>query len=98
MTVMIQRLVDSGETETRDGVDNNCSGDELDAADIVTWYIDSDGDGYGESSHRLSTVFSQVIISTMLMIVMTMSPWRGVVLKRFVMVLTMIATETLMIR
>jgi hypothetical protein len=35
--------------ETCDGVDNDCDGDidEDDAADVTTWYPDSDGDGFG---------------------------------------------------
>ena len=38
-------------TETCDGVDNDCDGDtdEDDALDVSTWYIDTDGDGYGVS-------------------------------------------------
>ena len=31
-----------------DGVDNNCSGDESDATDALTWYTDTDGDSYDE--------------------------------------------------
>ncbi|MEC8379455.1 MAG: MopE-related protein [Myxococcota bacterium] len=35
-----------------DGVDNDCDGqiDEADAADALVWFIDSDADGYGNSS------------------------------------------------
>jgi hypothetical protein len=40
--------VNPSESETCDGVDNNCSGDELDASDISTWYADSDADGFGD--------------------------------------------------
>ena len=40
----------TGADETCDGVDNNCSGDELDASDISTWYADADADTYGDSS------------------------------------------------
>ncbi len=37
-------------TEYCDGVDNDCDGqfDEDDAADATLWYIDEDGDGYGD--------------------------------------------------
>ena len=40
--------VNPGESETCDGTDNNCSGDETDASDATTWYVDSDGDTYGD--------------------------------------------------
>jgi hypothetical protein len=40
-----------GATELCDGVDNDCDGDtdEDDAADASTWYVDSDGDGFGNT-------------------------------------------------
>jgi hypothetical protein len=38
-----------GADETCDGVDNNCNGivDEAAAVDVLTWFRDGDGDGYG---------------------------------------------------
>ncbi len=40
-----------GATEFCDGVDNDCDGstDEDSAADALTWYADSDSDGYGDA-------------------------------------------------
>ena len=38
----------TGATEVCDGVDNNCIDDELDAVDQLTWYADSDSDGFGD--------------------------------------------------
>ncbi|MEC8380261.1 MAG: putative metal-binding motif-containing protein, partial [Myxococcota bacterium] len=43
-----QALAWTGQVEVCDGVDNNCSGDETDATDILTWYADTDSDGYGD--------------------------------------------------
>jgi len=39
-----------GQTEVCDGVDNDCDSmvDEVTAIDVVTYFIDSDGDGYGD--------------------------------------------------
>ncbi|WP_223635057.1 MopE-related protein [Corallococcus sp. EGB] len=38
-----------GATELCDGVDNNCVDGEADAPGMRTWYVDRDGDGYGEA-------------------------------------------------
>ena len=37
--------------ESCDGVDNNCSGDENDAVDVLTFYEDLDSDGYGSAEY-----------------------------------------------
>ena len=42
-----------GAPETCDGVDNNCSGDELDASDVLIWYADTDGDAAGDPNSTL---------------------------------------------
>ena len=41
--------INPGASESCDGKDNDCDGsiDEDDAVDVLTWYRDSDGDGYG---------------------------------------------------
>jgi len=44
--------VNPAATEVCDGIDNDCDDetDEGDADDALTWYADSDGDGYGDAS------------------------------------------------
>jgi hypothetical protein len=42
--------INPGEAELCDGTDNNCSGDEDDASDVLTWYLDADSDGHGDAS------------------------------------------------
>jgi hypothetical protein len=41
------RTVNPGQVEICDNVDNNCDGSTDELARAVTWYRDSDGDGYG---------------------------------------------------
>ena len=48
-----EELAWTGATEVCDGVDNNCSGDESDATDILTWYADTDADTYGDSANSV---------------------------------------------
>ena len=45
-------LFNPAATELCNGVDDDCDGttDEADAADVLTWYADRDGDGYGDSA------------------------------------------------
>jgi len=46
------RFISPDAVEVCDGADNDCDGDtdESDAADAATWYLDGDGDGYGDAT------------------------------------------------
>ena len=47
--------VSPGALEICNLIDDDCDGedDESDAADALTWYLDSDGDGFGDSAYSL---------------------------------------------
>ncbi|MCB9678321.1 MAG: putative metal-binding motif-containing protein [Alphaproteobacteria bacterium] len=42
--------VNPGQTEVCDGVDQNCTGVADEGLPTTTWYVDSDGDGYGDAT------------------------------------------------
>ena len=44
--------INPGATESCDGYDNDCDGltDESDSSDALTWFLDADGDGFGDPS------------------------------------------------
>ncbi len=46
------------QTETCDGLDNDCNGSIDDGLTIFTYYVDSDGDGFGEAATSLDTCLS----------------------------------------
>ena len=50
-----EALAWTGATDSCDGIDNNCSGDETDAIDQTTWYADSDNDTYGDPTVTVSS-------------------------------------------
>ena len=56
-----------------DGIDNDCDGqiDEADAADALVWFIDSDGDGYGNSTQFTMDCTHQTAMSATTQTVMT---------------------------
>ena len=50
----LKPLAWTGATDTCDGIDNNCSGDEYDAVDASLGIADTDNDGYGDASDEFS--------------------------------------------
>jgi hypothetical protein len=50
----INAAINPGAAETCDGTDNNCSGDESDASDAVTYYADGDTDTFGDALDSVS--------------------------------------------
>lgn len=47
------RRASPGQIESCDAIDNNCDGNIDENQTLLTWYLDADGDGYGDAAHSL---------------------------------------------
>jgi hypothetical protein len=48
--------VNPGAQEVSDGIDNNCNGTIDDISTTTTWYLDADGDGYGDATQSTTAL------------------------------------------
>ena len=84
--------INEGQDEYCDGADNDCNGqiDEDSAIDAFAWYIDADGDSYGDASSLVLSCFDMEdmvwIPMIVMMVILESIQW----LSRSVMVWTMI--------